>query len=101
MNTKKIPAAIMLLAGLVTCIVTFMNGYETKDMLVTLLWVLILFLIIGIVVKKILDSFQLPDENAVGEDGEVIEKQPDESEIDGDAVNEKTEDNKEETKAEK
>ncbi|HKM20615.1 MAG TPA: hypothetical protein VJZ01_01050 [Lachnospiraceae bacterium] len=100
MNTKKIPAAIMLLAGAVTCIVTFINGYTTKDMLVALFWVLVLFLIIGIVVKKILDSFQLPDENAVGDEGEVIEKEPADGETAGEENQEKSEDSKEETKAE-
>lgn len=80
MNTKKIPAIVMLLAGAVSCIVTYINGYEFKDILFILLWVLIVFLIIGSVVKKILDSFQMPDEETVDEDGEVIEKQPDEDE---------------------
>ena len=74
MNTKRIPSIIMLLAGAVTCIVTFMNGYEIKDTLVILIWVLVVFLIIGIVVKKILDSFHMPDEDAVDDEGEVIKK---------------------------
>ena len=74
MNTKRIPSIIMLLAGAVTCVVTFINGYEIKDTLVILIWVLLLFLIIGIVVKKILDSFHMPDEDAVDDEGEVIKK---------------------------
>ncbi|MDO5572775.1 MAG: hypothetical protein Q4G60_02210 [bacterium] len=74
MNTKRVPSIIMLLAGAVTCIVTYLNGYEIKDTLIILIWVLIIFLIIGCVVKKILDSFHMPDEDAVGDEGEVIEK---------------------------
>ncbi len=101
MNTKRIPAIIMLLAGAVTCIVTYLNGYDTKDMLIALFWVLILFLIIGIVVKKILDSFQMPDENAVDDEGEVIEKQPEGDEAVSEEASEKREDSNEETKAEK
>lgn len=80
MNTKKIPSIIMLLAGAVTCIVTFLNGYEIKDTLMILIWVLLIFLIIGVVVKKVLDSFHMPDENAVYDEGEVIEKTAEEGE---------------------
>ncbi len=89
MNTKQIPSIIMLLAGAVTCIVTFMNGYEIKDTLVILIWVLIIFLIIGIVVKKILDSFHMPDEDAVDDEGEVIKKNPEDGE-EGEKTSEET-----------
>jgi len=75
MNTKRIPAIVMLLAGAVTCIVTYIDGYDIKDTLFILFWVLLVFLVLGIVVKRILDSFQLPDENAVDDSGEMIEKQ--------------------------
>lgn len=74
MNTKIIPAVIMLLAGAISCIVTYFNHYTFKEMLITLFIVLIIFLIIGIIVKKIFDSLHLPGENAVSADGEVIEK---------------------------
>lgn len=75
MNTKKIPAFVMLLAGSVACIVTFINHYSLKDMLIVLILTLIIFLIIGIVIKAILDSFELPqDENKVDDEGEVVEK---------------------------
>lgn len=76
MNTKKIPALIMLLAGSVACIVTFLNHYSLIDMLVTLLWVMLIFLVIGLIIKMILDSFKLPsDESLDDNDGEVVEKQ--------------------------
>ena len=68
----------MLLAGAVACIVTYLNHYDLKDMLTTLLWVLLVFFIIGLIVKKIFDSFQMPDENAVDDEGEVVEKQGEE-----------------------
>ncbi len=75
MNTKRIPAIVMLLAGAVTCIVTYIDGYDIRDTLFILFWVLLIFLVLGIVVKRILDSFRLPDENAVDDSGEMIEKQ--------------------------
>ena len=80
MNTKRVPSIIMLLAGAVTCIVTFLNGYEIKHTLVILIWVLIVFLIIGCVIKKILDSFHMPNEDAVNDEGEVIKKNSEDGE---------------------
>ncbi|MCI9139677.1 hypothetical protein D7X25_22380 [bacterium 1XD42-8] len=74
MNTKPIPAIIMLISGALTCIVTFIYRYPLKDTLLILLGTLITFLFIGYIVKKILDSFQFPrKEEQI--DGEMIEKQ--------------------------
>lgn len=98
MNTKRIPSIIMLLAGAVTCIVTYLNGYEIRDTLMILIWVLIIFLIIGIVVKKILDSFHMPDADAVDDEGEVIKKNPEDGEEE--EAEEKGENSKGETKEE-
>lgn len=80
MNTKTLPAVIMLLAGSITCIVTYFNHYTFKEMLITLFIVFIIFLIIGLIVKKIFDSLHLPGEDAVSADGEVIEKSDEEIE---------------------
>ncbi len=76
MNTKKIPALVMLLAGSVAAIVTYINHYSFEDMLVVLILTLIVFLIIGVVIKLIFDSFQIktPDEDRVDDDGEVLDK---------------------------
>lgn len=79
MNTRKIPALIMLLAGSVACIVTYLNHYSLKDMLIVLFIVLIVFLIIGMIVKGIFDSIHLPTADAVNPDGEVIEKREEEN----------------------
>ncbi len=76
MNTKKIPALVMLAGGSVTAIVSVINRYELLDMLTYILITLIVFLIIGIAVKLIFDSFHIeePDEDRVDDDGEVVEK---------------------------
>jgi len=76
MNTKKIPAIVMLLAGSVATIVTYINHYSLEEMLVVLILTLIVFLIIGIVIKLVFDSFHIeePDEDKVDDDGEVVEK---------------------------
>ena len=64
----------MLIAGSIACIMTYLNHYDLKDMLIVLILVLVVFLIIGMVVKGILDSIHLPGSDAVKPDGEVIEK---------------------------
>ncbi len=83
MNTKKVPLFIMLLAGAVACIVTYLDHYSLHDMLVVLLAVLILFLIIGLIVKKILDKFDISSVNEVGDEGEVVKKLTDEELAEG------------------
>lgn len=76
MNTNRIPAFVMLLAGAVAVIVTYINHYSLEDMLVVLILTLIVFLIIGVVIKLIFDSFHIeePDEDRVDDEGEVVEK---------------------------
>lgn len=76
MNTNKIPALVMLLAGSVAVIVTYINHYSLEDMLAVLILTLIVFLIIGVVIKMIFDSFHIeePDEDRVDDEGEVVEK---------------------------
>ena len=76
MNTNKIPALVMLLAGAVAVIVTYINHYSLEDMLAVMILTLIVFLILGVVIKLIFDSFHIeePDEDRVDDEGEVVEK---------------------------
>ena len=76
MNTKLIPAFVMLLAGSVATIVTYINHYSLEDMLVVLILTLIVFLIIGVAIKLVFDSFHIeePDEDRVDDEGEVVDK---------------------------
>ena len=76
MNTKRIPAFVMLLAGAVATIVTYINHYSLEEMLVVLILTLIIFLIIGVAIKLIFDSFHIeePDEDKVDDEGEVVDK---------------------------
>lgn len=76
MKTKQIPALVMLLGGSVACIVSYINRYELKEMLVVLTLSLVIFLIFGVIIRLVLDSFELPqEEEKVDDDGEVVEKQ--------------------------
>lgn len=56
MKTNYIPAIIMLSAGAVNCIIGIMNHQELKEFTIQLLIVLIVFYIIGIFVKFIIDK---------------------------------------------
>lgn len=75
MNRKSIPLVLMLLAGVVTCIITFIKQYSVIDKLVALLVVLLIFLVLGNVLKYTLDYFDKVNEKKALEEGEVIEKE--------------------------
>ncbi len=64
LNTKNIPAIIMLSAGLIAAAVMYIKHYALKDMLLILLGVFLLFYIIGRLVKKMLDTFGMQIEQA-------------------------------------
>ncbi|MCR5001780.1 MAG: hypothetical protein K6A71_08310 [Lachnospiraceae bacterium] len=74
MDTKKVPLFIMLLAAAVACIVTYLYHYSLHDTLIVLIIVLILFLILGSLVKKLLDKFEISNNETVDDEGEVVEK---------------------------
>lgn len=90
MNTKNIPPLITLSAGLIAVVSMYIRHYELHTLLWILLLVLIVFYIIGLLVKKMLDTFGMQIEKEEKEkeeeaqteskltedqDGAVIEKQ--------------------------
>lgn len=89
METKQIPLVVMLLAGAVASITTKLMHYELETSLWILLVVLIVFYIVGCVLKRTIDTFEaanqkLAEEEAaaeeeVSEEGEVIEKEASEN----------------------
>lgn len=80
MNRKNLPLVMMLTAGLVTSIITFICKYSTLRKLVYLFVVLILFFVLGTVMKMTLDHFDRQNEKKKQEEGLVIEKESGESE---------------------
>lgn len=56
MKTKPIPAIIMLAAGLITCIAGIVTHMETIHFAKILLLVLVIFYVLGCIVKMIIDS---------------------------------------------
>ncbi len=77
MNTKPVPAIVMLLGGAIACIFGMVYHYSVKHFITTLLVVLIIFYVIGCIVKIILDkNFKEMDEAAEEEEpAEVSEEE--------------------------
>ena len=84
MSRKLIPIILMLTAGAVTSIVTYIRNFELIEMLWILLGVLILFYIFGLGIKKVLDVFdeqiKESEEKENESEGSVIEKEMKEEE---------------------
>lgn len=84
MNRKLIPIILMLTAGAVTSIITYIRNFELIEMLWILLGVLILFYIFGLGIKKVLDVFdeqiKEAEEQEKENEGSVIEKEMKEEE---------------------
>ena len=59
MKRKLLPLTLMLIAGLVTVIITFIRGYSIIYKLVSLLIVFLIFYCIGSVIVYFLDNFDM------------------------------------------
>ena len=74
---KLLPLAMMLFAGLVTVIITFIRGSSIIYKLVSLLIVFLIFYIIGSIIVYALDNFDKANEQASQMEDDVIEKDAD------------------------
>ena len=83
MNRRKLlPVLIMLLAGAMAAILLATGKYEITKMLWILFVVLLVFYILGCILKWSLDHIDKQNEETDNslDEGEVIEKQPEEKE---------------------
>ena len=81
MKTKEIPAVVMLIAGGVYCLLGIFCKIPLMDFLVQLLVVLLVFWILGGIVRMVLDHFIGEiEEEAQEEEEEAEEKDVEESE---------------------
>ena len=71
---------LMLAAGAVTCIITFVQKFSTLNKLIALFCVMLLFYALGSVLKWTLDFFDAQNEKRRKEEGEVIEKEAEDQE---------------------
>lgn len=75
MNRKNLPLILMLAAGAVTCVINLIRQYSMLDQLIVLFVVLVVFYILGCVLKWTLDLFDRQNEEKTPEEGEVVEKE--------------------------
>ena len=80
MNRKNLPLFLMLTAGAVTCVITFIEQYTMAEKLVALFIVLLIFYLLGSIMKWTLDFFDKQNEERLREEGEVIEKEAEDTE---------------------
>lgn len=78
MNRKNLPMVLMLLAGAITCIITFIRDYAMVEKLGILFGVLVLFYLLGSILVWTLNYFDMQNEKKRKEEGEVIEKEAEE-----------------------
>lgn len=62
MNRKNMPLMLMLTAGVVTYVITFIREYPLQEQLFILLLVLVIFYFLGSVLKGTLDYFDRQNE---------------------------------------
>lgn len=88
MNTNNLPALVMLTAGFVDCVIAIWTRQSLLDFTKQLLVVLIIFYILGAIVKSILDKHMgEPDDFEEVDLGDALESFDDEDEmmdLDGD-----------------
>ncbi len=75
---RLIPPFVMLFAGAVVSITMRMLHYDLQTMLIVLLCVLLGFYFVGRILQIMLDRFEQQIQDAHMEEGEVIEKEPEE-----------------------
>lgn len=80
MNRKNMPLLLMLTAGAATCVITYIRNDSVIVKLVSLFVVLLVFYILGSAMKWTLDYFDRQNEEKRKAEGEVIEKELEDSE---------------------
>ena len=74
MSKKYMPLIMMLVAGAVTSIITFILDYSIPKKLFSLAIVLMIFYIFGSTLKNVITKFEEQNEKAALDEGEVVEK---------------------------
>jgi len=73
MDRKNIPLLLMLTAGAVTCIITYVMKFSVLEKLVSLFVVLLIFWGLGSALKWALDSFEQQNQVTEETEGEAAE----------------------------
>lgn len=83
MKTRQIPAILMLVAGLITCIISFLSKVELIRFLINLSIILVVFFVLGEVIRYIIDiNFATKEEKeeTQEEETEQVEQETDSKE---------------------
>lgn len=89
MKTNGVPAIIMLAAGFIDCVIAILTAHVTLEFYKTALLVLVLFYVIGCVVKMIIDrNFKDMEDD---QNGEETEESKEEQEAESSEEQENTE----------
>lgn len=75
-KTKFIPPIMMLTAGLITSVICLVMRYELLKSMLILFIAMLIFAILGTIVKSIVDHFrtEMDYSDFFDEDGEIVEK---------------------------
>ena len=89
-RTKYIPSIISLSGGLLACIITMMNPYETYEMFLIILAALIVFYIVGSIARMIINKILFitkveEDDETTEEDDEATENTEEGEAVEGEA----------------
>ena len=74
MNRNSIPLVLMLLAGAITCVFTFIHNYPIWGKLLSLLIVLLVFFLLGNLLRWTLDIFDLQNARREKEKAEASQQ---------------------------
>ena len=91
MNRNNMPLIIMLVAGAAICVVTYFTEYSLTWRLFIILAVLLVFYAFGSILRGMLNYFDSQNEKNSMENGEVIEKDAENAEVQNDNADEKSE----------
>ena len=84
-RTKYIPSIISLSGGLLACIITMINPYETYEMFLIILAALIVFYIVGaiirIIINKVLFVTKVDEDSETEEEGDEATENNEESDV--------------------
>ena len=59
LNTKVLPPLLVLIAGIISFVICLIFSYELKSMLLVMFISMLVFAIIGTVIKSIVDRFNM------------------------------------------
>lgn len=75
MNRNYLPFITMLSAGVIISVITFIKNYSITNKIIALLLVMLIFYILGLFVKNMLNYFDDKNRKEALKQGEVIQKE--------------------------